>query len=104
MSALYDDDDPLDDKDSKDKGKGKGLKKYGRLSRGAELLQEFKEVQMTPSLQFLMETRKEKVKFDVDDDFRNMQETKATSGPMDMMRGSGMKKASGFSTQIVVDQ
>ena len=50
-----------------------------------------------------METRKEKVKFDVDDDFRNMQETKATSGPMDMMRGSGMKKASGFSTQIVVD-
>ena len=30
---------------------------------------------MTPALEFLMKTRKEKVKFDVEEDFRNMQET-----------------------------
>ena len=59
---------------------------------------------MTPALEFLMNTRKEKVSFDVDEDFRNMQETKATSGGhMDMMRSSGGRgtKASGLSAPIV---
>ena len=42
------------------------------MSRGARLLKEFKEVPMTPALEFLMHTRREKVKFDVDEDFRQM--------------------------------
>ena len=73
------------------------------MSRGARLLREFKEVTMTPALEFLMNTRKQKVEFDVQDDFRNMQETKATSGA-DMMRSSqgfGRSKASGVSAPIV---
>ena len=68
------------------------------MSRGARLLREFKEVTMTPALDFLMNTRKQKVEFDVNDDFRNMQDTKATSGA-DMMRssqGMGRSKASGL--------
>ena len=76
------------------------------MSKGARLLKEFKEVPMTPALEFLMHTRKEKVKFDVDDDFNKMQETqgtKATSGPMDMMRTSAGRgtKSSGLSGAIV---
>jgi len=58
---------------------------------------------MTPALEYLMNTRKNKVEFDVEDDFRQMQETKATSGGMDAMRSSGMRggKASGISAPIV---
>lgn len=61
---------------------------------------------MTPELQFLMHTRREKVKFDVEEDFRNMQETqgtRATSGNMDMMRTTAGRgtKTSGFSAGIV---
>jgi len=65
-------------------------------------LKEFKEVPMTPALEFLMNTRKQKVDFDVEDDFRGMRETGATSGA-DMMRSSGMrgKGASGISAPIV---
>jgi len=51
-----------------------------------------------------METRKNKVEFDVEDDFRNMQETKATSGAMDGMRSSGMKGKGTGSTAPIVDQ
>mmetsp|Transcript_20429 Transcript_20429/g.27606 ORF Transcript_20429/g.27606 Transcript_20429/m.27606 type:complete len:120 (+) Transcript_20429:968-1327(+) len=45
--------------------------RFGRkMSRGARLLKEFKEVTMTPALDFLMNTRKHKVEFDVENDFR----------------------------------
>ena len=80
------------------------LNKFGgKMSRGARLLKEFKQVPMTPALEYLMNTRKNKVEFDVEDDFRQMQETKATSGGMDAMRSSGMRggKASGISAPIV---
>jgi hypothetical protein len=72
------------------------------MSRGARLLKEFKEVPMTPALEFLMNTRKQKVDFDVEDDFRGMRETGATSG-VDNMRSSGTrgKGASGISAPIV---
>ena len=44
--------------------------RFGRkMSRGARLLKEFKEVPMTPALDFLMNTRKQKVKEDVENDF-----------------------------------
>lgn len=36
------------------------------MSRGARLLKEFKEVPMTPALEFLMQTRKGKIESDVD--------------------------------------
>ena len=72
------------------------------MSRGARLLQEFKPVSMTPQLEYLMKTRKDKAKFDVDEDFKIMQETKASSGQVDMMRASGLKKSSGLN--LVVDQ
>lgn len=42
------------------------------MSRGARLLKEFKEVPMTPALEFLMHTRRQKVEFDVAEDFRQM--------------------------------
>ena len=45
--------------------------RFGRkMSRGARLLKEFKEVPMTQALEYLMKTRKEKVEQDVEDDFR----------------------------------
>ena len=44
--------------------------RFGRkMSRGARLLKEFKEVPMTPALDFLLNTRKQKVEFDVENDF-----------------------------------
>ena len=47
--------------------------RFGRkMSRGARLLKEFKEVPMTQALEFLMNTRKQKVEFDVENDFRQM--------------------------------
>lgn len=47
--------------------------RFGRkMSRGARLLKEFKEVPMTQALEFLMNTRKQKVDFDVENDFRQM--------------------------------
>ena len=101
ISGVFDDD-LLDDKENE----GENRDKYSKMSRGARLLKEFKPVSMTPALEFLMNTRKEKVKFDVEEDFRNMQETqgtKATSGPMDMMKSGGGRgtKASGLSGTIV---
>jgi len=101
VSGVFDDD-LLDDKDNPDNKDRFG----GKMSRGARLLQEFKEVPMTPELNYLMNTRREKVKFDVEEDFKNMQETqgtKATSGAMDLMRTSVGRgtKASGLSGQIV---
>ena len=42
------------------------------MSRGARLLKEFKEVPMTPALEFLMHTPRQKVEHDVEDDFRQM--------------------------------
>ena len=100
MSGVFDDD-LLDDKENNE-----NQDRYSKMSKGARLLKEFKEVSMTPALEYLMHTRKEKVKFDVDDDFSKMQETqgtKATSGPMDMMRTSAGRgtKASGLSGAIV---
>lgn len=97
MSGVFDDD-LLDEKDNEE-----NQGRFGKLSRGARLLKEFKEVPMTPALDFLMNTRKDKVSFDVDEDFRNMQETKATSGPMDGMRSMGGRgtKSSGLSAPIV---
>ena len=61
---------------------------------------------MTPALEFLMNTRKQKVEFDVEENFRNMgADTRATSGPMDFMRQSatakGKQSASGFSSGFV---
>jgi len=74
------------------------------MSRGARLLKEFKEVSMTPALEFLMNTRKQKVEFDVEDDFKGMRETGASSGA-DMMRSSGMRgKGSSGLTAPIVDQ
>jgi len=60
---------------------------------------------MNPALEFLVKTRRQKVEFDVEDDFRQMQETKASSGHPDAMRASGMgrSKASGM-TGAIVDQ
>lgn len=47
--------------------------RFGRkMSRGARLLKEFKEVPMSQALDFLMNTRKQKVEFDVESDFRQM--------------------------------
>ena len=82
VSGVFDDDED-DEKDNENEGR------FGKMSRGARLLKEFKEVTMTPALDYLMNTRKEKVSFDVDEDFRNMQETKATSGTMGMMGTAG---------------
>jgi len=42
------------------------------MSRGARLLKEFKEVPMTQALEYLLNTRKSKVEFDVENDFRQM--------------------------------
>ena len=66
ISGVFDDD-MLDDKENNE-----NQDRFGRMSKGARLLKEFKEVPMTPALEFLMNTRREKVKFDVEDDFRNM--------------------------------
>ncbi len=87
FSATFDD-------DGLDGVEGRGLSgdhgRYGKMSRGARLLKEFKEVPMNPALEFLVQTRKNKIETDVNDDFRNMQETKAsTNNPgLDLMRGS----------------
>ena len=71
VSGTFDDD-LLDERGEND-GEGKEDRfGGGRMSKGARLLKEFKEVPMTPALEFLMKTRKEKVKFDVEEDFRNM--------------------------------
>ena len=79
-----------------------GESRFGvKMSRGAKLLKEFKQVPMTPALEFLMKTRRQKVEFDVDDDFRQMQETKATSGPADFMRSSGAGRAKAATANIV---
>jgi len=95
VSRTFDD----DDEEAEEGGR------FIKMSRGARLLKEFKEVPMTPALQFLMETRKHKVEFDVEDDFRQMQETKATSGVMDHgMRSSGMKGKSGVSAAPMANQ
>ena len=51
------------------------------MSRGARLLREFKEVPMTPALEYLMKTRRQKITTDVEDDFSKMQgDTKASTG------------------------
>lgn len=85
-----------------------GENRFGtKISRGARLLKEFREVPMTPALEFLTKTRRQKVEFDVEDDFRQMQETKATSGGhLDMMRSSGMAKSktAGITGPITMDQ
>ena len=80
------------DQDESDNDNAQENNKFvmSRMSRGARLLKEFKEVPITPALEFLMNTRKQKVEFDVEDDFRGMRETGASSGA-DMMRSSGMK-------------
>ena len=85
VSRTFDDDE-LDDKENTAENNRFG---GGRMSRGARLLKEFKEVPMTPALDFLINTRKSKVAFDVDDDFRGMRETGATSSGLDKMRSSG---------------
>ncbi len=58
---------------------------------------------MTPALEYLMNTRKHKVEFDVDEDFRQMQETKATSGAMGGMMG-GTSSGQNRVTAPVMDQ
>ena len=92
----------LDD-ESLDGSKEHTHSRYAKMSRGARLLQEFKPVTMTPALEYLMKTRKDKVNFDVDEDFKNMQQdTQATSGNMDMMKTSlSKKKGTGFSAALV---
>ena len=94
----------LDD-ESLDGSKEHTHSRYAKMSRGARLLQEFKPVTMTPALEYLMKTRKDKVNFDVDEDFKNMQQdTQATSGNMDMMKTSlSKKKGTGFSAAADVD-
>ncbi len=57
------DDDLVDEQDQ-------GRFSVSKMSRGARLLKEFKPVTMTPALEYLMNTRKHKVEFDVDEDFR----------------------------------
>ena len=96
---LLGDDEEEDDDDKEED-------RFGRkMSRGARLLKEFKEVPMTQALEYLMKTRRQKVEEDVENDFRNMQDTRATSaGGMDMMRSSaGLKsgKAPIMAGQIV---
>lgn len=66
-SGTFDDDLNDDQENQKEQGG-----RFGRMSRGARLLKEFKEVPMTPALEFLMHTRRQKVEFDVEDGFRQM--------------------------------
>lgn len=94
------------DEDESDNDNAQENNKFAmsRMSRGARLLKEFKEVPITPALEFLMNTRKQKVEFDVEDDFRGMRETGASSGA-DMMRSSGMKgKGTSGVVAPIVDQ
>lgn len=60
VSGVFDDD-LLDGAKEENQDQGR----FGKMSRGARLLREFKEVPMTPALEFLMNTRKQKVEFDV---------------------------------------
>ena len=60
FSATFDDD-PVDAAE-----KAADQNRYGKISRGARLLKEFKEVPMNPALEFLVQTRKSKIEFDVD--------------------------------------
>lgn len=99
MSRTFDDD-MLDDKENALENNRFG----GKMSRGARLLKEFKEVPMTPALDFLINTRKSKVAFDVEDDFRGMRETGATSSGLDKMRSSsGMRNMAPIVDQEAVD-
>lgn len=102
VSRTFDDDD-LDDKEN---ALDNNNSRYGggRMSRGARLLKEFKEVPMTPALDFLINTRKSKVAFDVEEDFRGMRETGATSSGLDKMRSSGgMRNMAPIVDQEAVD-
>lgn len=59
---------------------------------------------MTPALEFLISTRKNKVAFDVEEDFRGMRETGATSSGLDKMRSSaGMRNMGPIVDQEAVD-
>lgn len=62
---------------------------------------------MTPALEFLLKTRKEKVNLEVEDDFAKMQETSATTaGVLDPMRSSagfGRSKKSSLAATALLD-
>ena len=81
--TFGEDDENEDDEDKEED-------RFGRkMSRGARLLKEFKEVPMTAALEFLLNTRKHKVEHDVETDFSKMQDTRATSAVGGMSTGKG---------------
>ena len=91
QSNVFDDDASEDEEEQNRFGGGK-------MSRGARLLREFKEVPMTPALEYLMKTRRQKITEEVEDAFGSMgAETKASTNAPGGLR-------SGVNAAALVDQ
>ena len=89
---MFDDDASEDEEEQNRFGGGKSM------SRGARLLREFKEVPMTPALEYLMKTRRQKITEEVEDAFGSMgAETKASTNAPGGLR-------SGVNAAALVDQ
>ena len=71
------------------RGSSSGKKK---LSKRASLLDEFKEVEMTPALKLLQESRRVKTEEEVEEEFKNMQKRKELEGELGFASPSGDKK------------